>query len=133
MAKRKVSQAKLRDLQIEASFFEGLAKRAPDWADIFRELAGVYTEMGLYEKAAAADLRNVELLPEDGSAHYNLAQSFCGMHEYDLAAKYLCFAAELGFEGVDQVLVDPAFAGLRKHPGFESILERINRFKKQIT
>ena len=68
--------AKLRDLDIEIRFLEGILESDPQYIEALEAIASDYTERGLYKKGLEADLRLTALKPKDPLAHYNLGCSY---------------------------------------------------------
>ena len=69
------NSAKLRDLDIEIRFLEGILEGDPQYIEALEAIASDYTERGLYAKGLDVDLRITALKPKDPLAHYNLGCS----------------------------------------------------------
>ena len=70
----------------------------PDDGMIHYNLGAAYSNKDDYKQAVAAYLKAVELEPEMGDAHNGLAFAFYKLKKYDLAAKYITIAEQLGVE-----------------------------------
>jgi len=76
----------------------------PDDGMIRYNLGAAYSNKDDYKQAVAAYLKAVELEPEMGDAHNGLAFAFYKLKKYDLAAKHIKVAEQLG-AGVDKKLL----------------------------
>ncbi len=75
-----------------------------DDGTIHYNLGAAYSNKEDYKQAVAAHLKAVELEPEMGDAHNGLAFGFYQLKKYDLAAKHIKIAEELGAEIDKQLL-----------------------------
>lgn len=91
------------------------------WAD----LGHILTRLERFEEGLAIDRQLVERMPEDATAHYNLACSLalCGRPEEALAALEAAFT--LGYRDVEHLLQDADLATLRGRSGFERLIGRM--------
>ena len=76
----------------------------PDDGTIHYNLGAAYSNKDDYKQAVAAYLKAVELEPEMGDAHNGLAFAFYKLKKYDLAAKHIKIAGQLGAE-IDKKLL----------------------------
>jgi hypothetical protein len=77
-----------------------------------------------YEQAKVLALKLVELTPEDGTAHYNLACAYSRLGETDLALKALGVSVDKGFVNIRHMENDPDLEPLWSLEGFRTILAR---------
>jgi tetratricopeptide (TPR) repeat protein len=77
---------------------------AGDDGTIHYNLGAAYSNKDDYKQAAAAHLKAVEFEPEMGDAHNGLAFVFYKLKKYDLAARHIKIAEELGAEIDKQLL-----------------------------
>ena len=78
--------------------YEKAVRIKPDDGTIRYNLGAAYSNKGLYEQAVTEYLKAVELEPEMGDAHHGLAFGFYKLKKYDLAAKHIKIAEQLGVE-----------------------------------
>ncbi len=108
-----------------ARFFEVGLDRRPDNLEALTELGHVYTKLGRYAEGLAIDRRIVVALPDDPTAHYNLACSCALTGDPDGAFAALDEAVELGYGDVDLLRTDADLAALRADPRFEPLVARV--------
>lgn len=117
--------AKERDAAFETGFFESVLRRTPDYADVVEILGGLYTKHGRIADGLRMDRKLVKLQPANATAHYNLACSLALSKRQADALRSLHRAVELGYRDFDWMSQDPDLEGLRRHPGFLSLLETL--------
>ena len=93
---------KIYDAAIEQ--YKKAVRTAADDSTIHYNLGAAYSNKDDYKQAMAAYLKAVELEPEMGDAHKGLAFVFYKLKKYDLAAKHIKIAEELGAEIDKQLL-----------------------------
>ena len=67
--------AKTHDPEFEMRFFESVLKRDPAYTEVVEILGGLYTKHGRIADGLRMDRKLVKLLPQNATAHYNLACS----------------------------------------------------------
>lgn len=85
------------------------------------ELANALTRIGRHEEGLAMDRRVVALVPEDPTAHYNLACSLSLTGRVDEALTTLAHALDLGFCDHDLARTDPDLEAVRTRPEFAAL------------
>ncbi len=116
---------KTSDHEFEINFFEKVLKRSPDYTDVIEILGGLYTKHGRISDGLKMDRKLVRYLPENATAHYNLACSLALSKRNADALKSLRRAIELGYQDIDWLRQDPDLAVLKKHPEFETVIAPI--------
>jgi hypothetical protein len=117
--------AKPADPEFEMRFYEAVLRRSPGYTEVVEILGGLYTKHGRIADGLRMDRKLVRLLPENATAHYNLACSLALSSRSTEALRSLQRAISLGYEDVDWMLQDPDLEDLKKHPGFSSVLEQM--------
>jgi tetratricopeptide (TPR) repeat protein len=112
-------------LEFLARFFEVELGRRPGNLEALAELGHLYTRLGRYLEGLAVDRRLVVALPEDPTAHYNLACSLALTGDADGAFAALDQAIDLGYEDGALLADDPDLAPLRNDPRFAELEQRI--------
>ena len=64
------------DIRFEIEFFEGVARRDPDFVEALQILGDAYTRAGQWEKGLLVDKQLARLCPQNPSVFYNLACSY---------------------------------------------------------
>lgn len=105
--------------EFEMKFFSDVLERYPDYVDVLRVFGNLLTKQGHHEESLEVDRRLVRLRPEDATAHYNLACSYCLLRKHEQTLNALRKAFELGYND---------FRFLRKDRDLESIRQD-RRFK----
>jgi len=114
--------SKPTDHAFEMTFFESVLRRAPDYTEVVEILGGLYTKHGRIADGLRMDRKLVRLLPENATAHYNLACSLALLQRKHDALRSLNRAVELGYKDFDWMAQDPDLDGLKEHPEFVSLL-----------
>ena len=119
----------------ELNFFEGLAKKNPNFVDALVPLAEAYTRRGFYDKGLQIDKRLARLRKDDPIIHYNLACSLALLSHKDQAFTALKRAIELGYSDFEYLKRDSDLRSLRDDPRFQALFEAktkksSHRFKK---
>jgi tetratricopeptide (TPR) repeat protein len=114
--------ARKEDPAFEISFFESVLRRDPQYADVIEILGGLYTKTGRIADGLKMDRKLVRLLPENATAHYNLACSLALSRRTSEALRSLRRAVDLGYTDVDWMLQDPDLEVLKAHPEFQKLL-----------
>ena len=105
-----------------AEFLEGLAKALPEHAGLSGMLGGLYTDLGRYEEALAADERTVALDPSSAEAWYNLGCSQSLLGRAGDAYRSISRAIELGFDDGEAMEKDEDLEFLRRGPLYGKLL-----------
>ncbi len=113
------------DPAFEMAFFESVLRRAPQYTEVIEILGGLYTKHGRIADGLRMDRRLVRLLPENATAHYNLACSLALLKRKGDALRSLQRAVELGYRDFDWMAQDPDLEDLKEHPEFAALLEQL--------
>jgi len=113
------------DHEFEIGFFESILKRDPAYTDVVEILGGLYTKHGRIREGLKMDRKLVRLLPQNPTAHYNLACSLALVKRNSDALRSLRQAVQLGYKDFDWMQQDPDLDGLKKHPDFLSLIEQL--------
>lgn len=113
------------DPAFEMAFFESVLRRAPQYTEVIEILGGLYTKHGRIADGLRMDRRLVRLLPENATAHYNLACSLALMKRKGDALRALQRAVELGYRDFDWMAQDPDLEDLKEQPEFTALLEQL--------
>ena len=130
-AKKKMSVAETRDLDVRIDFIEGIVRRDPGYVDALQLLGDHYTQRGRFVEGLKVDEQLSQLEPENPLVFYNLACSYSLTDQFELAAEALERALNYGYHDFNWLAKDPDLRKLRKHPLFERIAERIRALKNQ--
>lgn len=112
--------------QFEIDFFEGILRRNPRDTDVIEILGGLYTKEGRIDDGLKMDRRLVRLLPNNATAHYNLACSLALKKRKAEAMRALEHAVGLGYRDVDWLIQDPDLDALKRHPSFKKLVAKIS-------
>ena len=116
---------KKTDHEFDMQFFESVLRRSPDYTEVIEILGGLYTKHGRIADGLRMDRKLVRFLPENATAHYNLARSLALLNRKADALRTLKKAIDLGYNDIDWMRQDPDMEVLKGHPTFESLVERI--------
>ena len=121
-----LARAERIGLEFEARFYGEVLRHTPTHVEALAELGQVLTRLERYEEGLEVDRRLVELVPENPTAHYNLACSYalCGRREEALDA--LETAERLGYADRGHLLADEDLASLRSEPRFQALVARLS-------
>ena len=123
--KKNMSRQKLRDLDIEIGFLEGVVKRDRRNVEALQLLGDDYTQRGRYEEGLKIDRRLARLCPGDSLVQYNLACSFSLTSEYRKAANALRKAIHYGYRDFDHLRSDKDLVLLREQPIYAALEQEI--------
>lgn len=111
-----------KSYEFEVSFFEGLHKRMPKDVKVVSILAQLYTEIGRIDSGLKMDRKLVRLMPEDPTAHYNLACSLALKGRVADAVRELRAAVSFGYKDYHWMRNDPDLSELHDYPAFIELL-----------
>lgn len=120
--------APLRDrsqIDFEIEFFQTILDRSPNYVEVLRALAELYTRKGLHAQGLGLDLRLVELLPKDCFVRYNLACSLALAGRKSEAIDRLREAIGLGYIDWQHMEADPDLGTLRKEPAYLQLVREL--------
>lgn len=128
-AKKKLTPAEQRDLDVRIEFIEGIVRRDPGYVDALQLLGDHYTQRGRFVEGLQVDERLSHLDPENPLTFYNLACSYSLTEQFDRAAEALEKALSIGYRDFNWLAKDPDLRKFRKHPAFQRIADRIRDIK----
>lgn len=111
--------------EFEIGFFESVLRRNPRDTGVIEILGGLYTKDGRIDDGLKMDRRLVRLLPENATAHYNLACSLALKKRKAEALRSLARAIELGYKDSDWMMQDPDLEPLKKLPAFKRLVAKL--------
>src|SRR5262245_14314151 len=97
---------KLDQAEFEIDFFERILRRDPNYVPVLRALGELLARKGLWSRSLAVDQRLVELRPDDGIVHYNLACSLAMQGAAGQAIDALARAIAKGYRDFGHLEVD---------------------------
>lgn len=110
----------------EIEFFEGILRRNTKYTDVIEILGGLYTRAGRIDDGLRMDRKLVRLIPDNPTAHYNLACSLALKRRKADAIRALRQATELGYSDSEWLRSDPDLQSLHGHPAFEAIVTHLD-------
>ncbi len=122
MNDRKKRSDRIREWEIR--FYEGILRRAPDYVEVLKILAELYTRQQRYEEGLELDRRLARLRPEDPLVFYNLACSLSLTGDVSGAFRALERAFELGYADAAWMARDPDLRAVRRDPRYGAFLVR---------
>ncbi len=117
--------ARKEDPTFEITFYESVLRRDPSYADVVEILGGLYTKVGRISDGLKMDRKLVRLLPENATAHYNLACSLALFKRRNDAFRSLKQAIALGYTDFEWMAQDPDLEDLKKYPEFVKLLDQL--------
>lgn len=120
-----LERAEREGLEFEARYYGAVVARAPTNTEALAELGHVLTRLERFEEGLAVDRRLVEAVPENETAHYNMACSLALCDRPDEAIDALETAAALGYDDVAHLLADDDLASLRSLTRFRELVARL--------
>ena len=128
-ARKKLSRASQRDLDMKIEFMEGLIRRDPDYVNALQLLGDHYTQRGRYADGLKVDEHLSHLEPGDPLVFYNLACSYSLTGQFDCAVAALQKAFQLGYRDFKWLAKDPDLREFRQQPIYRDIQNKIRRMK----
>jgi tetratricopeptide (TPR) repeat protein len=116
---------KAQDTGFEIGFFEAVLRRDAGFVEVVEILGGLYTKQGRIADGLKMDRKLVKLQPANPTAHYNLACSLALSRRKSDALRSLKQAVDLGYRDFDWMQQDPDLEGLKHHPAFVALLEKL--------
>ena len=117
--------ARKEDPAFEITFYESILRRDPSYTDVVEILGGLYTKVGRVSDGLKMDRKLVRLLPDNATAHYNLACSLALSKRRIDALRSLKQAVALGYTDFDWMTQDPDLEDLKDHPEFLKLLDQL--------
>ena len=114
-----------KDDLVELRFLEGVARRKPDDALVFKALGDLYTRIGNVEAGLQADLKLVRLCPRESEVWYNLGCSYALLEQADKAFEVLNKAVDLGYRDLVWMGQDDDLEAIRSDQRYERLMHRI--------
>ncbi len=127
-----MSRHKLRDLDIEIGFLEGLIRRDPSYVDALQVLGDNYTRRGRFDEGLKVDESLARLCPKDPTVLYNLACSYALTAHQEQAVRALVKAIERGYRDFKWLFKDPDLQKVRKSPLFKQVEQKIQSVKIKV-
>ena len=118
--------ARQENLAFELTFFEGIARRDPEFIEALQILGDAYTESGQWEKGLKIDERLAKLCPDNPLVFYNLACSYSLLKRVDEAFAALSEAVKRGYDDARWLSKDPDLDNLRHDNRFETIRKNLS-------
>jgi cytochrome c-type biogenesis protein CcmH/NrfG len=112
-------------LQFLAEFLEVARRHRPENLETLAELGHVYTRLGRFTEGLDIDRLLVRLVPDNPTAHYNLACSLALCGEPGPAISALEAAVGLGYDDAAHLAADEDLRSLREDPRFRALLTRL--------
>ena len=131
-ARKKLSRASQRELDVKIQFMEGLVRRDPAYVDALQLLGDHYTQRGRYPEGLQVDERLARLEPRNPLVFYNLACSYSLIEQFDHAALALEKALQLGYRDFRWLARDPDLRKLRQQPVYRDLEAKIRRMKVKV-
>jgi tetratricopeptide (TPR) repeat protein len=115
------------DLEFELRFFEGVARRDPNFVEALQVLGDAYTKTGQWEKGLQVDRRLAKLCPTNALVFYNLACSYSLLKQADEAFAALRKAVKLGYNDARWLAKDPDLENIRQDSRFQDIRAKLKK------
>ena len=116
---------KKEDPTFDIAFYESILRRDPNYTEVVEILGGLYTKVGRVSDGLKMDRKLVRLLPDNATAHYNLACSLALSKRRTDALRSLKQAVNLGYTDFDWMTQDPDLEDLKDHPEFLKLLDQL--------
>ena len=126
---KKLSRKETRDLDFKIGFMEGLVRRDPEYVDALQILGDHYSQRGRFRHSLKVDKELSRLEPRNPLVFYNLACSHSLNGQFELAAAALERSLDLGYRDFHWLAKDPDLQGLRRHPLYRSIKNKVREMK----
>ncbi len=108
----------------EIKFYENILKDNPDFVEVLKALAELYTKSGRYQEGLKLDQKLIKLLPDDAIVYYNTACSHSLLQDIDKSLGAIKKAMELGYNDFSYMHKDPDLENLRKDRRFTEIFSK---------
>lgn len=113
------------DPGFEIGFFESILRRDPSYTEVIEILGGLYTKTGRIADGLRMDRKLVRLMPDNATAHYNLACSLSLSKRPGDALRSLRKAIDLGYSDIDWMIQDPDLEALKDRPDFQKLIAKM--------
>lgn len=110
-------------LEFDIEFFGRVLERSANFVDVLRCQGQLLSRKGLHKQALEVDRRLVDLRPEDGVAHYNLACSLALLGYTQDAVESLRRALKNGYIDYDYLETDRDLDTLRDDPEYLGLMQ----------
>jgi len=116
-------------LEFLADVYEIEVARHPENLGAWSDLGHLCTRLGRHARALEVDREVVRRMPDDETAHYNLACSLALSQRIDEACAELERATALGYDDADHLEADEDLAALREDERFRALVRRLREGK----
>src|SRR5262249_41461666 len=106
-----------------------LIRRDPEYVDALQILGDHYSQRGRFRHSLKVDKELSRLEPRNPLVFYNLACSHSLNGQFELAAAALERSLDLGYRDFHLLAKDPDRQGLRRHPLYRSIKNKVRQMK----
>lgn len=130
-ARKKMTPAEQRELDVQIGFIEGIVRRDPGYVDALQILGDHYTKRGRFVEGLQVDERLAKLDPHNALVFYNLACSYSLTDQFDQAVAALKKSFSLGYRDFKWLAKDPDLRKLRKQLAYQEIAEIVRQIKER--
>jgi tetratricopeptide (TPR) repeat protein len=117
--------ARKEDPAFDIAFYESVLRRQPAYTDVIELLGGLYTKTGRIADGLKMDRKLVKLLPDNATAHYNLACSLALSKRKTDALRALQEAINRGYNDYDWMAQDTDLQILQTSAAFQKLLAEL--------
>ncbi|HWD20729.1 MAG TPA: tetratricopeptide repeat protein [Verrucomicrobiae bacterium] len=127
--RKKPTRQELKDLDLEISFLEGIARRDPTYVEALQILGDDYTRRGRFDEGLRIDEKLCQLRPDDSLVYYNLACSYSLTSQLERAIEALEASINLGYRDFKWMSQDPDLKNLRQHAEYRKIRAKVRELQ----
>ena len=126
-----MSRKEKDDFSFEIGFYESMLRREPNYTDVIELLGGLYTRVGRIADGLKMDRKLVRLMPDNATAHYNLACSLALSDRKTDALQSLAHAISIGYNDIAWMTKDPDLACFKHEPVFLNMLSKLKQTRDE--
>ena len=115
---------------VDLNISEAILEKFPSNIEALTVVAEEYTLIKKYEEGLKADLKLVELRPDDHFVAYNLGCSYALTNQADKSIETLRHAINLGYEDIEMLEEDDDLVSLHNHNEFIQLIDELKERRK---
>ena len=130
---KRLTPQQVIDYENDIGFILCVVRRIPHYVDGVPVRGDNYTRRGRFADGLKVDEQLAVLMPTDALVQYNLACSCALTDQPERAVACLHRALDFGYRDFNWLRRDPDLRGIRRHPLYRTVRDRIRAMQVKVT